>query len=55
MAPNTKRLFYVNAVSAPVYLEIMAGRPDIQLDKLVNDSVALASFDQPILVRGAKV
>ena len=38
MAPNTKRLFYVNAVSAPVYLEIMAGRPDIQVDKLVNDS-----------------
>ncbi len=38
MAPNTKRVFYVNAVSARIYLDIMAGRPDIQLDKLVNDS-----------------
>jgi D-3-phosphoglycerate dehydrogenase / 2-oxoglutarate reductase len=38
MAPNTKRVFYVNAVSAQVYLDIMASRPDIQLDKLVNDS-----------------
>ena len=38
MAPNTKRVFYVNAVSAPVYLEILAKRPDIQVDKLVNDS-----------------
>ena len=38
MASNTKRVFYVNAVSAQVYLDIMAGRPDIQLDKLVNDS-----------------
>jgi len=38
MAPNTKRVFYVNAVSAQIYLEIMAKRPDIQVDKLVNDS-----------------
>jgi D-3-phosphoglycerate dehydrogenase len=38
MAPNTKRVFYVNAVSAPVYLDILAKRPDIQVDKLVNDS-----------------
>lgn len=38
MAPNTKRVFYVNAVSARIYLDIMASRPDIQLDKLVNDS-----------------
>jgi len=38
MAPNTKRVFYVNAVSAPVYLEILAKRPDIHVDKLVNDS-----------------
>ena len=38
MAPNTKRVFYVNAVSAPVYLEILASRPDIHVDKLVNDS-----------------
>ena len=38
MAPNTKRVFYVNNVSAPIYLEILAGRPDIHVDKLVNDS-----------------
>ncbi|MGE0225637.1 MAG: hydroxyacid dehydrogenase [Acetobacteraceae bacterium] len=38
MAPNTKRVFYVNAVSAQVYLDILAARPDIQVDKLVNDS-----------------
>ena len=38
MAPNTKRVFYVNAVSAQVYIDILAGRPDVQLDKLVNDS-----------------
>jgi D-3-phosphoglycerate dehydrogenase / 2-oxoglutarate reductase len=38
MAPNTKRVFYVNAVSAPIYLEILAKRPDIHVDKLVNDS-----------------
>ena len=38
MAPNTKRVFYVNALSHLVYLEILAKRPDIQVDKLVNDS-----------------
>jgi len=38
MAPNTKRVFYVNNVAAPVYLEILAKRPDIHVDKLVNDS-----------------
>ena len=38
MAPNTKRVFYVNAVSAQVYIDILGGRPDVQLDKLVNDS-----------------
>jgi D-3-phosphoglycerate dehydrogenase len=38
MAPNTKRVFYVNAVSHQVYLDILATRPDIQLDKLANDS-----------------
>ena len=38
MAPNTKRVFYVNTIAAPVYAEILATRPDVQLDKLVNDS-----------------
>ncbi len=38
MAPNTKRVFYVNALSHTVYLDILAKRPDVQVDKLVNDS-----------------
>jgi D-3-phosphoglycerate dehydrogenase len=38
MAPNTKRVFYVNNVSAPIYLELLARRPDIHVDKLENDS-----------------
>ena len=38
MAPNTKRVFYVNDLSHQVYLDILATRPDIQVDKLVNDS-----------------
>jgi D-3-phosphoglycerate dehydrogenase / 2-oxoglutarate reductase len=38
MAPNTKRVFYVNNVAAQVYLEILAKRPDIHIDKLQNDS-----------------
>jgi D-3-phosphoglycerate dehydrogenase / 2-oxoglutarate reductase len=38
MAPNTKRVFYVNHVSAQVYLDILAKRPDVHVDKLMNDS-----------------
>ena len=38
MAPNTKRVFYVNNVAAQVYLDILARRPDIQVDKLENDT-----------------
>ena len=38
MAPNIKRVFYVNHVAAPNFLEILARRPDVQMDKLVNDS-----------------
>ena len=38
MAPNTKRVFYVNNVAAQVYLDILAQRPDIKIDKLVNES-----------------
>ncbi|HEY3848583.1 MAG TPA: hydroxyacid dehydrogenase [Acetobacteraceae bacterium] len=40
MAPNIKRVFYVNHVSAPIFLELLGQRPDIQVDKLVNDSPA---------------
>ncbi|MGD0102847.1 MAG: hydroxyacid dehydrogenase [Rhodopila sp.] len=38
MAPNTKRVFYVNHVAAEVYLDILAKRPDIQVDRLENAS-----------------
>ncbi|MGE0415171.1 MAG: hydroxyacid dehydrogenase [Acetobacteraceae bacterium] len=38
MAPNTKRVFYVNDVSHQVYLDILAKRPDIEVTKLVNAS-----------------
>ena len=38
MAPNIKRVFYVNRVSHPVFLEILGRRPDIQVDRLMNDS-----------------
>jgi D-3-phosphoglycerate dehydrogenase / 2-oxoglutarate reductase len=38
MAPNTKRVFYANNVSAPVYLEILAKRPDIHVDRVTNDT-----------------
>ena len=38
MAPNTKRVFYVNNVAAPVYLEILSKRPDVHIDKLENET-----------------
>lgn len=38
MAPNTKRVFYVNNVAAPIYLEMLAQRPDIHVDKLENET-----------------
>lgn len=38
MAPNTSRVFYVNAVSHPVFLEILGRRPDVHVDRLRNDS-----------------
>jgi D-3-phosphoglycerate dehydrogenase len=40
MAPNTKRVFYVNNVAAPIFLEMLRARPDIQVDGLMNDSPA---------------
>ena len=49
MAPNTKRVFYVNTVSAPIYLEMLAKRPDIHVDKLVNDSPEAEA--EPILAQ----
>jgi D-3-phosphoglycerate dehydrogenase len=38
MPPNIKRVFYVNNVAAPVFLDILATRPDIQVDRLENDT-----------------
>jgi D-3-phosphoglycerate dehydrogenase len=47
MKDNVKRVFYVRQVSHPCYLEIIAQRPEIRLDKLENDtSDALA---EPII------
>jgi D-3-phosphoglycerate dehydrogenase / 2-oxoglutarate reductase len=49
MPPNTKRVFYVNNVAAPVYLEILAKRPDIHVDKLVNETPDVEA--EPVLAR----
>jgi D-3-phosphoglycerate dehydrogenase len=38
MAPNAKRVFYVKYLSGPVFGQILAKRPDIQLDKLENET-----------------
>jgi D-3-phosphoglycerate dehydrogenase len=38
MKENVKRVFYVRQVSHPCYLDIIAQRPEIRLDKLENDS-----------------
>ena len=35
---NVKRVFYVRQLNHPVYLDLMATRPEIRLDKLENDS-----------------
>ena len=47
MAPNTKRVFYVNNVAAQVYLDILAKRPDIHVDRLENTSPD--SMIEPVL------
>ncbi|WP_428484446.1 hydroxyacid dehydrogenase [Rhodopila sp.] len=49
MAPNTKRVFYVNNVAAPVYLDILGRRPDIQVDRLENDTPDAAA--EPVLAQ----
>lgn len=35
---NVKRVFYVRFVNNPIYLDIMATRPEIRIDRLENDS-----------------
>ncbi len=37
MKDNVKRVFYVRRVAHPCYLDIIAQRPEIRLDKLEND------------------
>jgi D-3-phosphoglycerate dehydrogenase / 2-oxoglutarate reductase len=38
MKDNVKRVFYVRQLAHPCYLDIIATRPEIRLDKLENDS-----------------
>lgn len=38
MPGNTKRVFYVKYLAAPDYMQIMAKRPDVRVDKLENES-----------------
>jgi D-3-phosphoglycerate dehydrogenase len=38
MATNTKRVFYVKYLAHPTYVDVLAKRPDVRLDKLENDS-----------------
>ncbi|HKF13381.1 MAG TPA: NAD(P)-dependent oxidoreductase, partial [Xanthobacteraceae bacterium] len=38
MKDNVKRVFYVRYVAHPCYLDIIAQRPEIRLDKLENES-----------------
>lgn len=49
MTPNSSRVFYVNAVSHPVFLEILATRPDVHVDQLHNDSPA--DVVEPVLAQ----
>jgi D-3-phosphoglycerate dehydrogenase len=37
MAVNSRRVFYVKYLASPRYGEVLAGRPEIRLDKLEND------------------
>lgn len=38
MPPNTKRVFYVKYLSSPLYAQVLGQRPDVQLDRLENES-----------------
>ena len=38
MKENVKRVFYVRYVAHPCYLEIIAQRPEIRLDKIENET-----------------
>src|SRR5262249_37718854 len=47
MAVNTKRVFYVKYLAHQSYLDTIAKRPDIRLDRLENDSAPAAV--EPVL------
>jgi D-3-phosphoglycerate dehydrogenase / 2-oxoglutarate reductase len=47
MKDNVKRVFYVRQLAHPCYLEIIAQRPEIRIDKLENDTSDEAA--QPVL------
>ncbi len=49
MTPNTRRVFYVKYLPSAVYATVLAKRPDVQLDKLENDSPA--DLVDPILTQ----
>lgn len=49
MTPNTRRVFYVKYLPSAVYSTVLAKRPDVQLDKLENDSPA--ALVEPILAQ----
>src|SRR5215470_5215973 len=38
MKENVKRVFYVRQVAHPCYVDIIAQRPEIRLDRLENDA-----------------
>ena len=38
MKENVKRVFYVRQVAHPCYLDIIAQRPEIRIDKLENET-----------------
>ena len=47
MKENVKRVFYVRHLAHPCYLDIIAQRPEIRLDKLENESAD--DVAQPIM------
>jgi D-3-phosphoglycerate dehydrogenase len=47
MKDNVKRVFYVRQLAHPCYLDIIATRPEIRLDKLENDSTDAAA--EPVI------
>ena len=48
MAPNAKRVFYVEYLSSPLYAQVLAQRPDVQLDRLENEEPATRLRPDPV-------